>query len=112
MILTTFGTLYSMPTVITSQTLTPELWMDIVDRHKITVAYVNPRFCSTLQISEKLRKLDSIRILNVGGSVFTKKLIKDVAKNFPNWKVLTCYGTTEGDGIALACEFEDGLSLS
>ncbi|KAL7013476.1 hypothetical protein ACKWTF_015412 [Chironomus riparius] len=104
-----YGALYNIPTIITSQTITPELWMDIVDRYKVTAVMVAPRICASILKSDKLRKLESIRIAIVGGSVFTSKLIQDFAKIMPNGKLLTGYGATEIDSVSMASKCEDSL---
>jgi len=86
--------------------------MDIVDRYEITAVMVAPRFCADILKSNKLREIKSVRVIIVGGSVFTTKLIQDFAAIFPNGKVLTGYGSTEADSISLSSTFEDGLALS
>ncbi|KAL7013478.1 hypothetical protein ACKWTF_015414 [Chironomus riparius] len=112
MLLTSYATFYNMPTVITAQYLSPELWMDIIDRHKINIVFASPRYLSMVMKSDKLRKLESIRYLIFGGTVCTKKLITDVIKIIPNGKVINCYGATEADNIAVSCKNEDSLDLS
>ncbi|XP_070507519.1 probable 4-coumarate--CoA ligase 3 [Chironomus tepperi] len=107
-----YGVLYNIPIVITSQPFTPELWIDIVDRYKITLVMVAPMVCYGILNSRKLKKLESTRIVLVGGSVFTTKLIRDFAEIIPNGKVVPVYGSTEADSISMAYKYEDGLIRS
>ncbi|XP_070504886.1 acyl-CoA synthetase 7-like [Chironomus tepperi] len=112
LIFSIYGVLYNIPIVITSQPLTPELWIDIVDRYKVTLVMVAPMVCYGILNSRKLKKLESTRIVLVGGSVFTTKLITDFAQIIPNGKVITVYGSTEADSISMAYKYEDGLIRS
>ncbi|KAL7013480.1 hypothetical protein ACKWTF_015416 [Chironomus riparius] len=112
MLFTVYSVLYSIPCVITAKPLTPELWMDIVDRHKVTVVFSSPRFCSLLLKSKKIRKMNSMRAHILGGSVFTEKLLKDLEEYFPNGKSMVGYGITEADAIAVPSEDEGIIGLS
>ncbi|XP_070504880.1 probable 4-coumarate--CoA ligase 3 [Chironomus tepperi] len=107
-----YSVLYSIPSVITAQPLTPELWMDIVDRHKVTVVFSSPRFCSLLLANKKIRKMNSVRSHMLGGSVFTEKLLKDLIEVFPNAKSYVGYGLTEADAIVIPSEDEGNVGLS
>ncbi|XP_070507516.1 probable 4-coumarate--CoA ligase 3 [Chironomus tepperi] len=107
-----YGALYNIPLIITSQPVTPELWIDIVDRYKITAVMVAPRICASILNSDKLKKLESVRTVIVGGSVFTTKLIRDFAEIIPNGRIITGYGSTEADTISISSKYEDGLVRS
>ncbi|XP_070504931.1 probable 4-coumarate--CoA ligase 3 [Chironomus tepperi] len=107
-----YGALYNIPIIITSKPFTPELWIDIVDRYKVTAVMVAPRICASILNSDKLKKLESVRTVIVGGSVFTTKLIADFAEIIPNGRIITGYGSTEADTISIASKYEDGLVRS
>lgn len=73
--------------------------MDIIDRHQVTVAVCIPQFGSLLLKSKNLRQLPSLRIIPVGGTPFTKKLITDLEPLFPNGHIRCTCGCTEGDQL-------------
>ncbi|XP_070507513.1 uncharacterized protein [Chironomus tepperi] len=112
MVLTTFSVLYNIPNVITAETLTPELWMDIVDRHKVTVVFSSIAFAASIIRSKKLRKMESIRIFSTGGSVFSEKLMQDLQEIIPNGKVIFGYGMTEIGRVSTASGDERSIGLT
>lgn len=110
--LTTLGILYNIPVVISAQPLNPELWVDIVDKHKVTVIFTSPRFGSVILTARNLRKLESVRFLTMGGSVFTEKLIKDLNEILPNGMVAPGYGLTEADCVGMHMHKNEICGLS
>jgi len=112
MLYTTFATLYNIPTVLTSKPLTPELWMDILDRYKVTIVFASMALAGSILRCKTLKKMESVRIFIMSGSVFTEKMISDLENIFPNGKVLVCYGTTETDFLAVPSEKEKTVGLS
>ncbi|KAL7013479.1 hypothetical protein ACKWTF_015415 [Chironomus riparius] len=112
MLFTIYSVLYCMPSVITAKNLTPELWIDIIERHKVTAVFSSPRFCALLLKSKKIRRMDSMRAHIVGGSVFTEKLIKDLDEYFPNGKSLVGYGLTEADTVTSSSGYEGTVGTS
>ncbi|KAL7014622.1 hypothetical protein ACKWTF_016033 [Chironomus riparius] len=91
--------LYGMKLVITTEKGTPELWMDIIDRQQVIVAVCIPQFGSVLLKSKSLRQLPSLRIIAVGGTPFTEKLIADLVPLFPNGSIRCSCGCTESDQL-------------
>ena len=91
--------LYNFKIVMTTKPVTPDLWMDIIDRHQVTVAVCVPRFGQALFSSVNLRKLLSLRSVIVAGSTFSEKFIDKIIPLFPNATIECGYGCTESDCI-------------
>ncbi|KAL7012683.1 hypothetical protein ACKWTF_014983 [Chironomus riparius] len=99
--------LYGFKMVITSQRMTPELFMDIVDRHQVSFLFCPPPFGHVLLNSPKLRRMESpLRIL-VAGTVFTNEYIDKLKEVFPNGTIMACYASSESD--ILASSLENGV---
>lgn len=92
--------LYNFKIVITTKPITIDSFMDIIDRHQVTVAVCSPPFGNVLLKSNNLRSLPSIRAAIVAGSPFTEKLINNLKSIFPNGVVRCGYGCTESDCIS------------
>lgn len=92
--------LYNSKIVITTKPVTPDLWMDIVERHQVTVAVCVPRFGQILLNSQNLRIIQSLRAVIVAGSSFSEKFINDLIPIFPNALIQCGYGCTESDCIS------------
>jgi len=99
-----YCTLYGMKMVITSQRMTPELWMDIVDRHQVTFVFCPPPFGNVLLNSPKLRQMESPRRITVAGTVFTEEYIDKLKNVFPNGIIMTNYASSESDSLASSLE--------
>jgi acyl-coenzyme A synthetase/AMP-(fatty) acid ligase len=109
---TVYSVLNEIPSVITFERLTSELWIDIVDRHKVTIVFASMALAGSILRSKNLKKLDSVRIFIMGGSVFPEKMIRDLEKIFPNGKVMACYGSTETDFLSAPSELEGTFGQS
>lgn len=92
--------LYDMKFVITTKPTVPDLWMDIVDKHKVTFTVCPPRFGSVFLKSKSVRPLPSLKHVIVAGSSFNEKLIDSLIPLFPNGIVRCGYGCTESDSIS------------
>ncbi|CAG9811411.1 unnamed protein product [Chironomus riparius] len=92
--------LYNFKIIITTKPITPINWMDIIERHQVTVAVCAPRFGQVLLKSSNLRKLFGLRAVIVAGSSFSEKFINDLMPIFPNAVVQCGYGCTECDCIS------------
>lgn len=91
--------LYSFKIIITTKPVSPDLWMDIIERHKVTVAVCAPRFGQVLLNSVNLRKISSLRAVIVAGSSFSESFINNLIPIFPNAVIQCGYGCTESDCI-------------
>lgn len=96
--------LYGYKMIITSQKVTPELWMDIVDRHQVSFLFCPPPFGHVLLSSPKLRKMDSPRRIIVAGTVFTQELIDKLKEVFPNGTIMASYASSESDNLTTSLE--------
>lgn len=80
--------------------MTPELIMDIIDRHRVTRTIFAPFFAAILLKSNECRQLKSIETLMVGGQKAPGKLLKEIQNNFPSARLYVLYGSTEMDIIS------------
>jgi len=93
--------LYGYKLVITRIPSTPDLWMDIIDRHKVTVVFSVPAFVAVLLKSNKVRKFESLRVVVFAGCPIPQRFIEKVEPLIPNGQVYCCYGSTESDIISV-----------
>ncbi|XP_070508337.1 uncharacterized protein [Chironomus tepperi] len=100
----TYCGLYGYKMIITSKRMTPELWMDIVDRHQVTFAFCPPPFGQALLKSPKLRKMESPKRITVAGTVFTEELIEKLKVLFPNGTIMANYASSESDSLAASAD--------
>lgn len=91
--------LYGAKFVITKIPSGPDLWMDIIDRHKVTIVFSVPAFIAVLLKSNKIRKFESLKAVIFAGCVIPQKFVEKVQPLIPNGQVYCCYGSTESDMI-------------
>lgn len=96
------GTLYGCKRIITSQSFDTELMIYILNKYKVTTTFLQPSLLSLLIQCDKIKPVPSVKLLMCGGSVVSKELCERASSYFPNGKVSSLYGTSEGDFITLA----------
>ncbi|XP_070495307.1 uncharacterized protein [Chironomus tepperi] len=106
----TYCVMYNIPNVITSQPVTPENWMDIIDRQKVTVVFIPSPYAARVLNSEKVRPLKSLRILTVGGGVISERTMHELQAIVPNGIVINAYGLTETGRISATTDMQGSLS--
>lgn len=98
--------LYGHKLIITSEVVTPDLWMDVIDKYKVTLALTLPPAALAMLKSPKLRKLESLKVLIFTGARFSDDLVKDLKSLVPNGKVYCSYGCTELGTITTSSEIK------
>lgn len=99
-----FCALYGFKMIITSKRLTPELWMDIVERHQVSLVFCPPPFGHVLLNSPKLRKMESPKHITVSGTVFTQDYIDKLKEIFPNGIIMANYASSESDSLSTSLD--------
>lgn len=94
--------LYNKKIVITFQSITPELWMEIIEQHKVTLVFCNAILLAKLLKLEKLKHMESLRTVLLGGVPFSLDHINGAKKLFPNATVHCVYGFTEIGVLAMS----------
>lgn len=94
--------------VIITNPITVDIWMDIVERHQVTIVIIVPVFGKFLLNSTKVRKLPSIRTVVVGGERLTENVLNGLTSIFPNGLIQCIFGCTEK--IIVSQTGEDGLN--
>lgn len=92
--------LYGIKFVITKAPLGPDLWMDIIERHNVTIVFSVPAFIALLLKSNKIRKFETVKTVIFAGCPVPPHFIEKVQPLIPNGSSYICYGATEFDVIA------------
>lgn len=90
--------------VITTESFSPELFLYIVEKYKVTVAMSSPSYVALLLQSDRLSQssLSSMKIFWCGGSYVAEELTKKMNKYLINGRVQVAYGLTEIAGMLSA----------
>lgn len=101
-----FGTLISTTIrgttrIITTESFSPELFLYIVQKYKVTVALSAPTYVALLLQSDRLcqSSLSSLKRYWCGGSFVAKELCEELNKYLINGSIQVAYGLTEIAGI-------------
>lgn len=100
-----FSVFFQIKRVITSEAMTPQLFMDIMDRQKVSSIFAATFLCHQFVLSG--RRFLSLKSTVVCGAAITKELIARMKQTFPNAVIKTGYGCTEGDFLTFldgSCE--------
>lgn len=96
-----FSALYGSKRVITTQKLTGEFFMDLVEKFKVTHVFFQPHILAMIVKSKNYRQMEKVRSVRTGGTRITAEFIEDTKILFPNAKIGTVYGCTEAGMVAL-----------
>jgi 4-coumarate--CoA ligase len=91
------GSLYGQKRVITQEVFSPKKFVDIVNRHKVSVFMSAPSAMAQFHQSADAKSLDFLEYLFMGGAIVSKALCEAIQPFLPNGVVKTGYGTTEVD---------------
>lgn len=83
---------------MTNQLFTPELFLEIIENHKVSFIIAGPSALAMTLYSEKLDSTDlsSIKMISVGGSAVSDEIMKDFKKYLDKTAMLSIsYGMTE-----------------
>lgn len=84
--------------VMTNKLFTPELFLEIIERHKVSFIIAGPSVLAMTLYSEEITKanLDSVKIVSVGGSAIPDQIMTDFRNFLPKQALLSIsYGMTE-----------------
>lgn len=87
--------LFNGKAVIVTDSITVDLWMDIIEKHNVNAVLIVPVYAQLLLKSSKLRKLPSIRNVVVSGERFSRQILTGLASVLPNALIQCCYACTE-----------------
>lgn len=87
--------------IITTESFSPELFMYIVEKYKVTAALSAPTYIALLLQSDRLcqSSLSSLKRYFCGGSFVSKELCESMNKYLINGNIQVAYGMTELAGI-------------
>lgn len=91
------GTMEGATRVITEQTFTPELLLDIIEQYKLTAIFSPPSHLAQLLECPRYKSADlsSVERIYTGGSVVLEDLRQQVSDILPNGDVIVVYGLSE-----------------
>lgn len=93
-------TLNSATRIITTQPFTSEIWLDIVQRHKVSVTLTPPHFLALILEDPKLNTTDisSVKLFSVTGGMTSQDLCNRMNKRLTNGVVCVAYAMSETTG--------------
>lgn len=91
--------LYGQKNIITRKNITIDLYVDIINRHNVSVVMCRPNIGVELLCATNIRPMPSVRELIVGSTTFSAKLLEDLKPLFPNAYITPVFGCTEGGVI-------------
>lgn len=92
---------YNNIRVCTAKALTPQILIDIVNKHKVTCLIVPPFMLVAFLQLKNLQPLESIEFLLIGGAVVSDTICRKFKPYVPHGQIVTGYGCTEQDFIAV-----------
>lgn len=92
-------TLYGSKKIITRSGFDPDLFMNIVEKHKVTTTLMTLNMIPPLQKCKNLRPLYSLKNIEVGGTKVPVNLAKSMARYFPNGHIQHAYGSSENSSV-------------
>jgi 4-coumarate--CoA ligase len=95
------GMLNGATRIITKAHYSPDLFLSLIEKHRITSTVSAPHQMMLMLQSDKMRttNLDSLKTVMVGGSYVSDTLKEGLQKFVKNGKVLVAYGATETAGF-------------
>lgn len=106
------GTLNGATRIITTETFSPELYLRLVEQYKVTFALNSPHHLSLILKSDRLHQTDlsSLTLQWVSGGKCSYHIQKEFNSIFPNGRVYTMYGLSEGGwGMTFNWNGTDGV---
>lgn len=97
------STLFGFKRIITSTSITPDLFMDIIDRHKVALIICPPYHGIRMMQSENYRPMKSVKLVFVGGSTLKENILLKMKEMFPNGNIYPLYASTEV-GVGVVCK--------
>ena len=94
-----YSTLYGFKRVITSQQISPESLINIIDRQKVTFVICSPTTGQKMMKCKNYRPLGGVKNVRVTAQKIHESAVNEIQEVFPNAKLSTAYGSTELDGI-------------
>lgn len=94
-------TLNGATRVITTDDFSPELLLSMIERHKVTFAYIQVQHAIPMLKSQNIDETDisSLNVLWLGGGQIILHVKTELVSRFPNVNILPCYGMSELAGI-------------
>ncbi|XP_037028878.1 4-coumarate--CoA ligase 1-like [Bradysia coprophila] len=94
-------TLNSATRIITTKPFTSEIWLDIVQRHKVTVTLTPPHFMALILQDPKLNTTDisSLKLFFCTGGMVSHDVCDRMNKRMPNGVVCVAYAMSETAGF-------------
>ncbi|XP_070502886.1 luciferin 4-monooxygenase-like [Chironomus tepperi] len=89
------GSIYRCIRVITTQTLHPEVILNILNKYSVSVYITQPYTLVALMQLENFKPIESIQCMFIGGSVISSKSCEEFKPFIPNGKLFILYGSTE-----------------
>ncbi|KAL7025584.1 hypothetical protein ACKWTF_013547 [Chironomus riparius] len=89
------ASIYRCIRVITTQTLHPEVILDILNKYKVSVFLTQPYTLVALMQLKHFKPIESMQCMFVGGSVISSKSCEEFKQFIPNGKLFILYGSTE-----------------
>jgi len=89
------ASLYRCIRVITTQTLHPEVILDILNKYKVSIYLTQPYTLVALMQLKNFKPIESIQCMLIGGSVISSKSCEQFKQFIPNGKLFILYGSTE-----------------
>lgn len=95
------GTITGVTRILSTQTFTPELFFEVVQKYKVSAALLPPSFIGQIVQSNEIESIDlsSIRIIFVTGSLLRSTFHENMDKMLPNGNVASAYAMTEAGGV-------------
>jgi acyl-coenzyme A synthetase/AMP-(fatty) acid ligase len=103
--------LYGQIRVFTKHPTSCQLFIDIVEKYKVTLFVTAPYFVPLLLSHEGVKPLESIKDFACVGASISKTLTEKVGKLFPNGQIRELYGSTEA-GINTLCYPENKIGAA
>lgn len=95
---------FRSPRIITAQTLTIDLIMDILEKYGVDTVFMAPPHIAMMvkRLESRPSDLSKLRSIQTGGSPVSSTVCEAVNINIPNAQVYTVYGMTDvGGGISV-----------
>lgn len=89
--------IYKVQRIITTQEYDPDLYLQYIEKYRVTSLFLSPTRLTMLVQSSNIAKHDisSLKVIGSGGSVLGEELRQKLATNLPNVYIFTSYGMSE-----------------
>jgi 4-coumarate--CoA ligase len=110
----TFQLLHGQKRLITAKPYTPELFIDLIEKYRISNAFLVPPLLSLLIDTPRFKEADlnSIKFFVTGGLYVSENLRRVVQEKLPNGVIKIGYGMTEFGGLLAVTPNDFKLSTS